>query len=71
MYRAESYEKIKQVKVYGIHGTEDSIVDYQEARQTYEALIANGFKGEFAKFELMGHRINNEARAQLKEFILK
>ncbi len=69
LYRKESYEKIKHVQVYGIHGTEDTIVPFQEAQKTYQDLTAEGFKGEFASFEGLGHTINNEARAKLKEFI--
>ena len=69
MYRKESYEKIKHIKVYGIHGTEDSIVDYEEAAQTFKALSLNGIEGEFLSIQDMGHTICDAAQAALIDFI--
>ncbi len=58
-------------KVFGIHGTDESIVDYQEAAQTFKALIVSGFEAEFLSIQDMGHTINDAAKAALIDFISK
>ena len=69
-YRKESYQNIGHIRVYGVHGSEDSIVDYQDAKESFKLLQDSGVKGEFVSIEDMGHIINDEARESIKKFIL-
>lgn len=68
-YRAEAYENLKNLKVFGIHGEDDIIVDFDKAHEGHRNLIQNGFDGEFAAIKELGHKMNDAARAKLIHFI--
>lgn len=67
-YRKDLYENIEKIRVFGIHGKLDQVVDYQKSYNNY---VERNFDGEFATLENMGHKITEEGKTQLSHFILK
>jgi predicted esterase len=67
-YREESYAPLSNVKVYGIHGSEDSIVDFELAAVAYDHLNAN-IKAGWTAVEGMHHTMNEAAKLALLKYI--
>ena len=67
-YRKESYANLSHVKVFGIHGSEDTIVDFEAAAAAYDQLPPQ-LKAGWTVVPEMHHAINEAARVALLKYI--
>jgi predicted esterase len=63
--RAEDYPALLNFNVDAIHGKEDLVITIERAQQSFNQLKSKNPKGEFIKFEGLGHSMNDESRQWL------
>ncbi|MEQ1723328.1 MAG: hypothetical protein ABL930_09130 [Pseudobdellovibrio sp.] len=64
-YRADDYPAILNFSVDAIHGSEDLVITLERAQQSFNQLKSKNPKGEFIKFEGLGHTMNDQSRLWL------
>ncbi len=62
-------ERFKTFNVFAAHGTADPVLPFSGATRTEETLKGLGIKPEFHAYEGMGHTINQEEVADLKQWL--
>ncbi|NBX93421.1 MAG: hypothetical protein EB078_04425 [Proteobacteria bacterium] len=68
-YRAEAYEGVSLVKVYGIHGAQDEIVPYAQAKSSFEMITRLGYGAKFFTLPDLGHSLNGSGRKIVRELL--
>ncbi len=67
-YREESYAPLTDVKVFGIHGREDTIVEFDAAAEAF-ANLPSKIKAGWTSLQGMHHTINDSAQTALLKYI--
>ncbi len=68
-YPEASYEHLKNLKVYGIHGVLDEVVNYENSKKEFSSLLNTGGSGEWTSIRDMHHSPNDEVKKILKNYI--
>lgn len=68
-YRVEAYASLSGVEVYGVHGEKDTIVPFEYAQSSFEALKAQGLGKKFVAIPELGHTMNETGRKMIRELI--
>lgn len=68
-YRESDYSFHLPVPLDAIHGTQDEIISPEMAEVSFHSLKNKNPNGQFHKFENLGHTMNDESRAWLKNRI--
>lgn len=68
-YRLEAYEGIKNLEVFGVHGEKDTIVPFDYAKSSFEALKVKGFGKKFFAIPELGHTMNEAGRKIIREIL--
>jgi predicted esterase len=70
-YRHEDYPSLLPAPLDAIHGRDDEVIPFARAEESFAALSARNPRGKFFSVENLGHTMNDEARALLKQRILE
>lgn len=68
-YRVEAYAGISGVEVYGVHGEKDTIVPFDYALSSFEALKAQGLGKKFVAIPELAHTMNESGRKIIRELV--
>lgn len=68
-FRPEAYKGISLKKVSAIHGADDVVISARHSKADYEKLAALGIEGQFVEFPGLGHTMNDESRALLRNWL--
>ncbi len=69
-YRKHNYKTNLNVQLDAIHGTEDDVITYLQAEESFQDLKTSiNPKGQFKGFAGLGHTMNDESRAWLQNRI--
>ena len=69
-YREQDYSTNLPAPLDALHGDEDEIINIDQAQKSFIALVrSRNPKGQFLRFKGLGHTMNDEARAWLKNKI--
>lgn len=70
-YRLIDYPEKLNVTIDALHGTKDDIIPLSQAAASFQSLKSKNPNGEFVQFEEMGHTMNAEVQAWLRQKIEK
>lgn len=70
-FRVEDYPEVLPAPLDAIHGENDKIVSFERTRENFDRLKTKNPKGEFYSFPDLGHSMNDQSRALLKERIFQ
>lgn len=71
VHNHDAYIRIKRIPVLGIHGAKDERVVLERARREHEAIMKEGFTGEFIEVADLEHRVQPSFEPLVRAFALK
>jgi predicted esterase len=68
-YRVQAYERLSNVQVFGIHGEKDTIVPFEQAKESFNSLKEQGLGKNFYSIPDLGHTMNDSGRKIIRDLL--
>ena len=70
-FNEDAFENLNPLPVLALHGALDDRVSIDKSKKEHEALIAQGFTGEFIEIPGLEHKVDPVVEPLVRDFILK